>query len=61
MSDDAIFTNHITNIVHTGKKLAGWILRTCKIRDSTCMLSLWKSLVVPRVEYCCQLWSPHKV
>ena len=24
------------------------------------MLSLWKSLVLPKLEYCCQLWSPHK-
>ena len=25
------------------------------------MLTLWKSLVRPRLEYCCQLWSPSKV
>ena len=25
------------------------------------MLTLWKSLILPRLEYCCQLWSPHKI
>ena len=25
------------------------------------MLTLWKLLVLPRLEYCCQLWSPYKM
>ena len=24
------------------------------------MLTFWKALVLSRIEYCCQLWSPHK-
>ena len=25
------------------------------------MLTLWKSLVLPRIEYCSILWPPHKI
>ena len=25
------------------------------------MLTLWKALVIPRIDYCSQLWNPHKV
>ena len=25
------------------------------------MLTLWKSLVLPHLDYCCQLWSPWKI
>ena len=25
------------------------------------MLTLWKSLVIPHLEYCAQLWSPNEV
>ena len=60
MSDDGTFTQHITNTTNTATKLTGWILRTFHTRERTCMITLWKALVLPRLEYCCQLWSPHK-
>ena len=25
------------------------------------MLQLWKSIVIPRLDYCSQLWNPHNV
>lgn len=40
--------------------MAGWILRTFKLREKNCMLALWKALVQPILDYCSQLWSPHK-
>ena len=60
MSADGTFTQHIIDTTNTAKKLTGWILRTFTTRDRACMLTLWKALVLPRLEYCCQLWSPHK-
>lgn len=60
MSDDATFKLHISNTASSAKKLAGWILRTFQTRDARSMLLLWKALVLPRLEYCCQLWSPSK-
>ncbi|KAK3888847.1 hypothetical protein Pcinc_007113 [Petrolisthes cinctipes] len=60
MSADGTFSHHIHLITTTGRKLTGWILRTFQTRERSCMLTLWKALVLPRLEYCCQLWSPHK-
>ena len=41
--------------------LSGWILRTFTTRDSITMMTLFKSLVLPRLDYGSQLWSPHLV
>ena len=37
------------------------ILRTFESRTPELMLTLWKSLVIPILDYCSQLWSPSKV
>ena len=42
-------------------KLVWWILRTFTTRDSITMITLFKSLVLPRLDYGSQLWSPHLV
>ena len=60
LSNDATFSLHITNTVKKARGQLGWILRTFKTRDPIPMLTLYKSLVVPLLEYCCQLWSPWK-
>jgi hypothetical protein len=41
--------------------MAAWILSIFSTRDSEVMLTLLKSLVRPRVEYCCPLWDPRKI
>ena len=58
MSADATFTQHITDLVRAASQKCGWILRVFKTRDRTTLLTLWKSLVAPLLDYCCQLWSP---
>ena len=49
------------NTTKKARSQVGWILRTFKTRDPLPMLTLYKSLVLPLLEYCCQLWSPWKV
>ena len=61
MSNDATFSQHIFHVTAVAKQLADWVLRTFQTRNAKSMLTLWKSLILPRIEYCCQLWSPHKV
>lgn len=61
LSSDGNFSIHITNVTKKARSQAAWILRTFKTRDSLPMLTLYKSLVLPILEYCCQLWSPWKV
>ena len=36
----------------------GWVLRVFQSRERSLMLTLLKSLVIPLLEYCCQLWNP---
>ena len=55
ISDDLLFKTHISSIVSKAYKMVGWILRTFKSRQTVVMMTLFKSLVVPLVEYCCPL------
>ena len=60
MSGDAKFDLHINDICSKGRNMAGWILRTFYTRDTVPMVTLFCALVLPIMEYCCQLWSPTK-
>ena len=55
------FTAHIHNVVKRARSQVGMILRTFKTREILPMLTLYKSLVVPLLEYCCQLWDPWRM
>ena len=59
MSNDCSFKRHIQKVTKTVRNLAAWILRTFTTRDNTTMLTTWKTLVLPRHDYCCILWSPY--
>ena len=61
MSGNCSFEFHIQNLCKKCSNLSGWILRTFTTRDSITMLTLFKSLVLPRLDYGSQLWSPHLV
>ena len=54
------FSEQILKIVKEGKQQCGWILRTFNTRARLPMITLWKSLVLSRLEYCSQLWCPLK-
>ena len=58
VSSNCQFNSHLDNVVKTANKLCGWILRTFKTRTPKLMVLLWKSLVLSKLEYCSQLWSP---
>ena len=38
----------------------GWVVRVFQSRGRSLMLTLFKYLVTPLLEYCCQLWNPWK-
>jgi len=59
MSATADFKEHINKLTDTVRDLSSWILRSFKSRSKVLMLQLWKSLVIPRLDYCSQLWNPH--
>ena len=61
MSSTADFKDHITALISTVRDLSSWILRSFHSRSPVLMLQLWKSLVIPRLDYCSQLWSSNQV
>ena len=48
---NCIFEFHIQNVCKKCSNLSGWILRTFTTRDSITMITLFKSLVLPRLDY----------
>ena len=60
MSNTGTFTLHIINIVIKDRGKFGWVLRVFQWQKHSLMLTLLKSLVIPQLEYCCQLWNPYK-
>ena len=61
MSSNCSFEFHIQNLCKQCSNLSGWVLRTFTTRDSITMMTLFKSLVLPRLDYGSQLLSPHLV
>ena len=59
MSNDCKFTEHIKTVAKAANLKCAWILRVFKTRASFPLLTLWKSLVLPILDYCSQLWSPN--
>ena len=58
MSSDCTFKEHINKICQSARNMCSWILRTFTSRSPDLMITTWKSLVLPILEYSSQLWSP---
>ena len=58
LSSSLNFNIHIENVVTAASRLVGWGLRTFSSRGRTVMLTVLKTLVQPKLDYCSQLWSP---
>ena len=58
MFNSCLFQEHIEHVTRRAKRLCGWILRSFRTREGELMLTLFRAMVLPMVEYCCQLWSP---
>ena len=44
--------------VKSTSQMSGWVLRTFRSRNTYLMLTLLRSMIQPRLDYCSQLWSP---
>ena len=58
VSADGSFREHIRKVCQSARNMCAWILRTFSDRREDLMLTTWKSLVLPILDYCSQLWSP---
>ena len=56
-----LFLLHINDLPSIVSRLSGWILRTFISRDSLTLLTLFKCIVLSRLDYGSQLWSPHQI
>ena len=57
VSSDLTFSTHIENVAAAGSRMVGWILRTFRRISRGAMITLWKSMVQSKLDYCSQLWS----
>ena len=60
ISEEAIFNDHIQKVVKKVRQKTGWVLMTLYTRWPDIMKTLFKSLIVPHVDFCSQLWMPNK-
>ena len=58
LSSSLNFKLHIDNTITAASRLVGWGLRTFRGRSRRVMVTLMKSLVQPKMDFCSQLWSP---
>ena len=61
MSSNCSFDFYISNLVKRTNHLTGWILRTFSSRDKLTVLTLFKALVMSRLDYGFQVWSPYVI
>ena len=60
LNSNGNFKEHLKNVLSTANQLCGWVLRTFNTRKTLPMMTLWKTLIRSRLDYCCQLWCPSK-
>ena len=56
MSADCTFRDQINKMCQSAKNMCSWILRIFESRCTNLMLTLWKTLLIPILDYCSQLW-----
>ena len=60
MSSSGTFAYHIDVVLAKVKTLTSWALRNFHTRSTEFILKIWKSIVLPRIDYGSQLWTPYK-
>ena len=58
VSTDLSFKTQIDCTVESASRMVSWALRTFRNRGTYLMLTVLRSLIQPRLDYCSQLWSP---
>lgn len=60
MSSTALFSSHVENTITKVNKMVSWALRSFQSRSKDFILTVWKSIILPHLDYCSQLWNPFK-
>ena len=59
MSSNGNFDFHVSCVYKRCSNTSGWILITFSTWETRTMMTLFKSIVLSRLDYASQLWSPH--
>ncbi|NQZ52218.1 MAG: reverse transcriptase family protein [Moritella sp.] len=57
-SNDLKWRECIKESISKANRMIGWITRNLLCREKSVMLTVYKSLIRPHLEYCVQVWSP---
>ena len=58
MSSKGTFEHHINDVVQRASNMSGWVLRTFKSRCATSMLTLFKTMILSKLDYCSPVYHP---
>ena len=61
MSVNCNFDEHINNVLKQCSRLSGWILMTFTSRDATTICLHCLNVLLSRLDYGSQLWSPTQI
>ena len=54
------FSPQINKLAEKGRQMIAWVLSVFRTRSETIMMTLYKSLIRSRMEYCSCIWNPLK-
>ena len=58
ISSDLTWNRHVFNICLSARKRLGLLYRTFSQCDKQSLSQLYKSLILPKLDYCCGVWDP---
>ena len=53
------WSSHITEVTKQASQTSAWVLRPFSTRESLPLMTLYKSLVRSKMDYCCPVWFPN--
>ena len=56
--DSLLWNEQIKASIISNNKMICWIIKNLIIREKSVMISIYKALIRPHLEYCFQLWIP---
>ena len=61
ISDDLSWSPHIRNIASSARTMVAWVLNVFRTRAPCVMLTLYRSLIRSKLEYCSPVWHSSKL